>query len=184
MFCHIPFASFIAYLFMMLQPELPAELIPVEAGVEDRGSLSESLRTATLDTRQDQSFERLYKIEGSDGVYVRKAGGLYAVFKNSTYIDTQQGSIAIVPAGTVYSIGLVNVALLQQLGTLSKPTIPNEMVRAEDLLYSPNSIPKKQYASASPALPRNGSVRFVSDENYRRNRLAMMVLETVLQDSN
>ena len=184
MFCHASFASYIAYFLMMLQPELPVEFIPVEAGVEDRGSLSESLRSAPLDTRQDQSFERLYKIEGSDGVYVRKAGGLYAVFKNSTYIDTEQGLIPIVPAGTVYSIGLVNVALLQQLGTLSQPIIPNEMVRAEDLLYSPNSIPNKSYASVSTALPRNGSVRFVNDESYRRKRLAMMVLETVLQDSN
>ena len=59
------------------------ELVPVDAGVEDRGALSTSLFVEPKDLRQNQSFERLYKVEGSDDVYVRKAGGLKAIFRSS-----------------------------------------------------------------------------------------------------
>ena len=184
MIYHASFLSFIAYFILVLQPVVPMELIPVEAGVEDRGVLSESLRLLPLDMRQDQSFEQLYKIAGSDGVYVRKSGGLYAIFKNSAYKDTRQGELPIVPPGTVYSIGQVHIALMQQLEMLAAPTIPENMVQPEDMLYAPNSISQRLRGITIAPSQNHGPVRFMSDEGYRRKRLAMMVLEIVLGKAN
>ncbi len=72
---------------MMAQPANEVKLIPVEEGVADRGVLSESFHIEPLDLRQDVSFEQLYRVEGSEGVFVRKAGGLQAVFRNPDYLD-------------------------------------------------------------------------------------------------
>jgi len=159
---------------MIGQPSEPVELIPVEAGVADRGALSESFHVEPLDLRQDASFEQLYKVEGSEGVFVRKAGGLQAVFKNPDYLDTESGSLPLIPAGTVYSIGRVPTELLGQLATMSEPTAPEELIQTELVLKASTRSPIVESGFA------RGSLRFIDDETYRRERLTSFVLEIVL----
>ncbi len=174
--------GFIAYFAVVLQPSNPPKLVPVDAGVEDRGVLSSSLRSLPLDSRQDQSFERLYKVSGSDDVYVRKSGGLYAIFKQSEYVNTMLGEVPVIPAGTVYSIGEIRVDLLGQIGAIAEPDDIDFRVNN----YYVEGSPVAQYPYVSEAyrpLPRVGLPRFIDDEPYRRARLASLVLKIVLMDN-
>ena len=144
----------------------PVELVPVDAGVEDRGALSASLFVEPKDLRQNQSFERLYKVEGSDDVYVRKAGGLKAIFRSSQYANIYGREVPIVPAGTVYIIGEIRPELVAVMGGLS----PSKQ----------EAIPKTEQQSQlvkRTHVPQGvRSLRFVEDEEYRRKRLASFVL--------
>ena len=144
----------------------PVELVPVDAGVEDRGALSTSLFVEPKDLRQNQSFERLYKVEGSEDVYVRKAGGLKAIFRSSQYAKIYGREVPIVPAGTVYVIGAIRPELVASMGGLSPS--------AEDTSTDPEVQTQQVKRTHVPAGVR--SLRFVEDEGYRRKRLASFVL--------
>jgi hypothetical protein len=181
MFYHTSVISFVAYFVVVWQPVTPVELIPVEAGVEDSGALSSSFRSAPLDLRQDQSFERLYKVAGQDGVYVRKSGGLYAVFKNSKYIDTKFGSFPVVPAGTVYSIGEIPSLMLGQLSTLADTEDPETLVN--NAVQNSPAVPHNSPTMPSRFTPvQHDGVRFLKDEPYRRHKLALLVLKIILKE--
>ncbi len=152
------------------------ELIPVDAGAEDRGAIGSSLRVVRSTYQQDHSFEKLYKVAGSDDIYVRKSGGLLAVFRNSEYISTPAGDIPIVPAGTVYCIGEIRPELIGQLGLLQEPLPnPETMVTAERVTEMKSSLPSSTQTEHHP-------VQFLEDESYRRQRLASFVLEIVLSE--
>ena len=69
---HLVHVGIISFAAVVMQNYDPVELVPVEGGVADRGSLSGSLRVLPADLRQNQSFEKLYKIVGSDDVYIRQ----------------------------------------------------------------------------------------------------------------
>jgi len=174
MYFHLLSIGIISIAAVVVQQDDPVELIPVEGGVADRGSLSDSLRSMQVDLRQNQSFEKLYKVNGSEDVYVRQAGGLRAVFKNPVYIDTQTGAIPIVPAGTVYCIGEVTQDVLRQLGVLVTPK--DQLPKAKDASATNVHVPRRTTASRAP---RN-TIQFLDDESYRRQRLAMFVLDVVL----
>ncbi len=158
----------------------PVELLPIDAGVEDRGPLSASLFVETKDLRQNQSFERLYKVEGSDDVYVRKAGGLKAIFRSSQYANIHGMEVPIVPAGTVYVIGAIRPELVESMGGLSPTT--------EDVDVQQTVQQAVQQAQGTQTLqtmrthvPKGvRSLRFVEDESYRRKRLASFVLSSAL----
>lgn len=167
----IPFAC-----FLFLQQSDPVELIPVDAGVEDRGALSGSFRVEQYNMRQDHAFEKLYKIAGSEDVYVRKSGGLSAVFRTSAYVQTTNGDIPIVPAGTVYYIGEIPPELIKQLGVLQEPVeTPRTLVKAE-MAIQKNSLPTIKTET------RRNTIEFLENESYRRQRLASFVLDIVLLD--
>ena len=166
---------FIAYFILLMQQTPGVKLVPVDAGIEDRGSHSGSLRAEPKDLRQDNAFEKLYKVAGSDGVYVRKAGGLRAVFRNSAYFDTKDGSVPLIPAGTVYSIGEMRVDLLGQLEELFEPTTPDELIVAQR--YNANNFPPIPITTRHTS---RGNFKFLDDEVYRRERMALFVLNIVL----
>ena len=171
-------SSVICFLFVFQSTD-PIQLIPVDGGVVDRGALSSSLQVQQSGYRQDNSFEKLYRIVGSEDVYVRTSGGLHAVFRSSEYIQTKDGEIPIVPAGTVYCIGELRPEFIAQLGILQSPrtqeSIPETMVQAElvTVLTSPTPIKKK---------PTVRLIEFLENESYRRQRLASFVLEIVLSE--
>ena len=168
----IPFAC-----FLFFQQSEPLELIPVDAGIEDRGALSQSFRVNQIDMRQDNDFEKLYKIAGSDEVYVRKSGGLSAVFSTSAYVHTSSGDVPIVPAGTVYYIGEIPPELIKQLGELQEPAgSPPTLVKVE------MATPKKFFTKIKKAETPHHTIAFLEDESYRRRRLASFVLDIVLLD--
>ena len=167
----IPFAC-----FLFFQQSEPLELIPVDAGVEDRGALSQSFRVNQFDMRQDNDFEKLYKIAGSDEVYVRKSGGLSAVFSTSAYVHTASGEVPIVPAGTVYYIGEIPPELIKQLGALQEP-----VESSSTLVNVEMATPKKFFTTVKAETPHH-TIAFLEDESYRRRRLASFVLDIVLLD--
>ena len=172
MIVHFLTTSFTSFLFLFFAD--PIELIPVDAGVEDRGALSDSLHVEQTNMRQDHAFEKLYKIAGSDNVYVRKSGGLSAVFRTSAYVQTPNGDVPIVPAGTVYYIGEIPPELVQQLGKLQEPLkTPSTLIIAE------MAIPKAVTMSSKNKIPRY-SIEFLENETYRRQRLTSFVLDIVL----
>lgn len=177
MIVHALVASFTSFLFVFLAD--PIELIPVEAGVEDRGALSDSLHVEQTNMRQDHAFEKLYKIAGSDDVYVRKSGGLSAVFRTSAYVQTPRGDVPIVPAGTVYYIGEIPPQLVQQLGELQEPLEPSST-----LIIAEMAIPRVGTLSSKTPLTKNKtprySIEFLENETYRRQRLTSFVLDIVL----
>jgi len=173
---HTAITGFVAYFFCFLQPSTPVELELVEESVEDRGSLSTSFRVAPLDLRQDQSFEKLYKVVGSNDVYIRRAGGLRAVFRNSVYEETEGGFIPIVPAGTIYCIGQVSPRVLRQLGVIIEPTDVVEQVMSQEVQsVRQNSSPRRN-------ILHTGTIRFIDDESYRRQRLALFVLKVAMSN--
>jgi len=149
----------------------PVELIPVDAGVEDRGALSTSLFVEQKDLRQNQSFERLYKVEGSEDVYVRKAGGLKAIFRSSQYVNIYGREVPIVPAGTVYVIGAIRPELVASMGGLSPS--------GEDSITEPEQRTQQVKRTHVPVGVR--SLRFVEDEGYRRKRLASFLLSSAFK---
>jgi hypothetical protein len=176
MIFHALTASFVC--FLLLQPSDPVELIPVDAGVEDRGALSDSLHVERSDMRQDQAFEKLYRIAGSDNVYVRKSGGLSAVFSTSAYVRTPNGDVPIVPAGTVYYIGEIPPELIQQLGVLQEPV---EIPDPPTMIITTMATQQKSITLLKEPTPHH-SIKFLDNETYRRQRLASFVLDIVLLD--
>ena len=160
-----------------IQSTDPIQLIPVDGGVVDRGALSSSLLVQQTGYRQDNSFEKLYRVAGSEDIYVRTSGGLHAVFRSSEYMHTQDGEVPIVPAGTVYCIGELRPEFIFQLGALHSPKtqelIPESMVQAEvvTVLTSPTQIKK---------ITTLRSIEFLENETYRRKRLTSFVLKIVL----
>jgi hypothetical protein len=90
---------------------------PVEQGFEDTGILSRSFREPMADLRQAAEWDRVYRMEGDAGaVFARRDGGVTAVFPQSDYVATRSGTVAAVPAGTIYVIGEPAPWLLRQLG--------------------------------------------------------------------
>lgn len=160
---------------LIVQPA-PLELIPVDAGVEDATPLSESLRLEPYDMRENQSFEQLFRVEGSPDVYVRRAGSLHAVFRDPLYVETFGGAVPIIPAGTIYCIGEVTQSVLDQLGVIARGERTREI---ED--SSEQGVEKWNPIAPNISHPSSKSIRFLDDEGYRRRRLASFVLQISIQ---
>lgn len=77
----------------------------MDPAVEDLGPLSESLRLLDTGLGLPGSFENVQAVPGYDDLYMRVAGGLYAVFPRSLYVSTRFGEAPIIPNDTVFYIG-------------------------------------------------------------------------------
>lgn len=77
----------------------------LDPAVEDLGPLSESLRLLDTGLGLPGSFENVQAVPGYDDMYMRVAGGLYAVFPRSLYVSTRFGDAPIIPNDTVFYIG-------------------------------------------------------------------------------
>jgi hypothetical protein len=154
-----------------MQPS-PVELTPVDAGVEDVNILSDSLRLELFDMRDNQSFEQLFRVEGSPEIFVRRAGSLHAVFRDPHYLKTMDGAIPLVPTGTIYCIGEVTQEVLRQLGVIANGKNTSEIER----VYDQKSITWNPTPPGITHAPVR-TIRFLDDGQYRRQRLASFVLE-------
>jgi len=74
----------------------------VDAGREDVGPLATSLRADPVDQRLPTGFDRVYRVPGSESLFMRGNGALFAVFEESVY----RRSGAVLPPGTVFHIGM------------------------------------------------------------------------------
>jgi len=78
---------------------------PVDQGVEDTDPLRRSLRVLPDDLRRPTGFGRVYRVQGDPNLFMRRDGGLTAVFGQSSYQRVPGGIRADIPAGTTFFIG-------------------------------------------------------------------------------
>lgn len=107
-------------------PGTPPMLRRVDQAHADVSALSNSLREVNMaaDLRDPMGFQYVYRLPGRDDLLMRVNGGVYAIFPQSEYVETKRGLTPVVPAGTVYSIGIPNPGMLPLLG-LTGPTLQN-----------------------------------------------------------
>jgi len=83
----------------------------VEQGVGDVDPARSSLRALSRDLRAPTGFESVYRFDRVDAFgnvqrnFMRIDGATYAVFPRSQYITTPAGTVAAIPAGTMFYIG-------------------------------------------------------------------------------
>lgn len=88
------------------QPLSAARLQRVEAGRADTGPLAISTRELPEDLRVPTGFEHVYQASGDSESLMRISGALVAEFPRSQYDLTRWGAVPVVPAGTVFHIGM------------------------------------------------------------------------------
>ncbi|MEZ6317807.1 MAG: hypothetical protein R3B49_03485 [Phycisphaerales bacterium] len=98
-------------------------LQPVAAGTDDASPMSNSLELMPIDLRDPAGFDRVYRLPTEDGsLFARADGGLTAIFPRSEYTATPWGTVAEVPAGTVWVIGQTPRWLADRSGLLTTDT--------------------------------------------------------------
>jgi hypothetical protein len=78
---------------------------PIEQGKADINPLQTSLRALPQVMRHDTAFEHVYQSPIDSEQRYRVAGGVYAVFDASQYVQTQYGLVPVYPAGVQFHIG-------------------------------------------------------------------------------
>jgi hypothetical protein len=78
---------------------------PIDQGLADRNQLGTSLRSLPQSIDAGRSFGRLYVDPRRPDRFLRRQGGLSAVFPKSVYVGEGSDGIPIVPPGTVFEIG-------------------------------------------------------------------------------
>lgn len=84
----------------------PRDLVRLDAGRQDTGPLAWSTRVFPTDLRAPMGFEHVYRDPSSESSLVRISGGLAATFPRSQYDVSRYGTVPVIPAGTVFRIGL------------------------------------------------------------------------------
>lgn len=95
------------------------ELRPVQQGAADINPVSTGLRWQPVDLRQPANFDRVYRLSDvvdaaaappgvfpEQGGFVRFDAGVSAVYPWSSYASTRRGTLAEIPPGTVFHLGL------------------------------------------------------------------------------
>lgn len=122
--CPVTDTTGMAALWLMLIPALAfgqsgdpeaVRLERVDQGFEDVSPLAHSLRWIEPEYRQPRGFDSVYAVPGAPGVLMRRDGALRALFQRSEYVQTRFGTEALVPTGTIYSIGEPSAELLTSL---------------------------------------------------------------------
>lgn len=89
----------------------------VDPGYADTGGLVDSFRIPMTDLRESDGWDKVFEMDSAFGpIYARRNGALTAVFPHSDYVDSGNGSVPVVPPGTVFVIGEPAPWLLRQLG--------------------------------------------------------------------
>ncbi len=81
------------------------DLRPLDQTVEDTSPLSRSLRQIERGLREPSAFDQVYRVPNRDDLLMRIEGGIYAVFPQSMYTHGKNGTVPLIPAGTVFYIG-------------------------------------------------------------------------------
>ncbi len=169
-------------------------LEPVEQAVGDINPLSRSLREIHVGLGQPGDFEQVYRVPGTDRL-MRIQGGLYAVFRQSDYAQTEAGAFPIVSADTVFHIGpppaLFMTGVSEEAGAarefegridalpLAIAPIPPVRLAAADngsrrlATSSPRSEPPREATPSARAT-------IVSDPGYRAARLRMLMRQAAI----
>ncbi len=81
------------------------DLKPLDQTVEDTSPLSRSLRHIERGLREPSAFDQVYRVPDRDDLLMRIEGGIYALFPQSIYTQGKNGTLPVIPAGTVFHIG-------------------------------------------------------------------------------
>lgn len=191
------FAASMLYTSVLAQQTADQPIKPVDQTVADLDPLLTSFRDMQVDLRQPLGFQGVYRVPGQEDKFMRSSGALYAVFPHSIYTSTKKGIAPLVPAGTVYYIGLPVDMQTQPAGRDGTPAPKN---RVDDRLQShfesrlPHQVnaplAEQSKPSASPRVDRIddryepsrehaitlpvGST-IVNDESYRARRIAELM---------
>ena len=164
-----------------------ADLKPVDAFTGDATALSTSLRSVQYGLQQSSNFEQLMQSGMHGDRYYRQAGGLYAMFPNSTYQATKSGYVPTIAPGTVFHIGGLPPADVVITRTpdpsriAADPLSPQMRadrhdVRDQEGIASSGPQPVVE-ATAVPVEPVR--IRFITDEDYRRRTVMSLVWRSI-----
>ena len=95
------------------------DLKPLDQTVEDTSPLSISLRQIERGLREPSAFDQVYRVPNRDDLLMRIEGGIYAIFPQSVYTRGKNGTLPLIPAGTVFYIGYPD---LERLGHVDAST--------------------------------------------------------------
>ncbi len=160
----------------ILQPQ-PAT--PVSPGTSDVSTLAAPLQLEPASLLMESDFSRVYELTPTPGLFgrpetrrfARRAGAVTAIFPQSSYIESESGTISVVPNDTVFMIGEVP-----------------EPAKAEDDAPMPLSANLSAARAVSaearptarqrvPAAPSDRHVSLWTDASYREHRLSTILDE-------
>lgn len=189
-------------------------LVPIASGTTDVSPVSTSLRALPVDLRAPQRFDRIFAVRnaapgdlrggtilnfggsnvaassapldaGNAEWFARVDGGIVALFPRSAYVQTPGGTIAEVPAGTIYAIGA------PPRGMFASDTAPTETEPSQeptDVPMRPEIVPQQLSANRSepagliPADEASGTEgpklvppSIMNNETYRSRRLQALL---------
>jgi hypothetical protein len=169
-------------------PEDPSalRLERVEQGFEDVSPLARSLLRAAPEFRAPSGYDAVYRVPGSDGLLMRQNGAVRALFDRSEYRQTRFGAEAMVPAGTIYSIGEPSDELLATLSgrvgrSLVRP-MGGEPAHRSDRRVSNRIAPGADRLDEPRRLEAPVSVNIWTSEAVRRSRVGSL-LGSLREDS-
>ena len=99
------------------------DLKPLDQTVEDTSPLSISLRQIERGLREPSAFDQVYRVPDRDGLLMRIEGGIYALFPQSMYTQGKNGTLPVIPTGTVFHIGYPD---RERFGQVDASTGPGE----------------------------------------------------------
>lgn len=91
------------------------DLKPLDQTVEDTSPLSISLREIERGLREPSAFDQVYRVPNRDDLLMRIEGGIYAIFPQSVYAQGKNGTVPLIPAGTVFYIGYPDLERFSQV---------------------------------------------------------------------
>jgi hypothetical protein len=175
----------------------------VDQGYADVGPLRVSSFSLPADLRSASGFDTVYRVPGAgSGVrgignsnqFARISGGLTAVFPRSEYVATKDGTLVILPPGTVFYIGSVPEHALGAHANTPSPTLISRAastrvsglagadqnvglvdLRVHNDAGDPNGFVKIQTRPDPTPPPNNVLV----NDTYRRQRLRAMLMAAV-----
>lgn len=106
------------------------DLKPLDQTVEDTSPLSRSLRHIERGLREPSAFDQVYRVPDRDDLLMRIEGGIYALFPRSMYTQGENGTLPLIPAGTVFHIGYPD---LERFGQVDASTGQGERRVGGDL---------------------------------------------------
>ncbi|MFG0258437.1 MAG: hypothetical protein ACF8GE_11090 [Phycisphaerales bacterium JB043] len=148
------------------------QLRPVEAGVDDIGTLRTSGRVQMHDLRVASDFDRVYQLDDGTRRYVRIHGAIRAVFPRSSY-DLRRGT-PTVPAGTIFYLGAPDAwSIAQETNPILRP---GRLNARHDSRVS--SRVDGRVTGRAPSQMVGGRSRSTvwSDEAYRQRRMGELLL--------
>lgn len=138
-------------------PGTPPMLQRVDPALSDVSPLGDSLREVNMqaDLRAPTGFQHVYRVPGRDDLLMRASGGVYAIFPQSTYLQTGQGMAATVPPGTVYSIGMPGPWALNSRWIVTPNMLPMDGTRSPTAAAAPAGM-RYPIAGSEPVDDRRG----------------------------